>query len=824
MKIIHKILIFLCCCLFSAKVAAQLNATTIGSAVDQGSNCYIITPDAEFQSGGVWYNNPIDFDEDFTIYYQNNFGNKDIDGADGMALVFKGTSVPEIGDPGGGLGFRGISPSLVVEFDTWQNPENTDPAEDHIAILRNGNPIHNNSFDNLAGPVQASISSGNIEDGADHEIKIDWDATTKTLRVFFDCNLRLSLNLDIKTTIFSGDDTVFFGFVGSTGGFSNLHQLCFNSISFVQNLNLVDSSVCAGDSINLDASIPSGNTYSWSPTTGVSNPNIANPIITPSATTTYTVTIGDVCGETFTDDVTITVLPLQGMPTFPQVPDICSGASLSPLPLISNEGISGTWSPALSNTTTTTYIFTPDDLQCAPDANMTITVIPNELPTFTQIAPICFGDILPPLPIVSNEGITGSWSPAIDNTATTTYFFTPDAGQCALQQTMVIEVNPIVTPIFTQVSPICIGEALNALPLTSNNGISGTWSPALNNTLTTEYTFTPNTGECASEQTMTITVNPNELSVFTQVAPICFGESLTALPMVSNNGVSGVWTPAINQNQTTTYTFTPDPGFCPNPVEMTIVVNENPSFLLEDEYFICFDSTGDIVIPVNIDTGLNTQDYTFSWSLNGTVINGANQPEFSPLIGGNYEVLVQNNTTLCETRITILVIELSEPIITIDITSNVFVEDQTVEVVITESGDFEFRLDNGTWQDSPTFLNVSIGEHFVTVRDKRGCLEYTEAFVVIGYPRFFTPNGDGENETWNIVAPSSPNSFLATAEIFIFDRYGKLLKQLNPNGDGWTGIYNGQLMPTSDYWFVINYNEPNSGERKRFTAHFTLKR
>jgi hypothetical protein len=128
---------------------AQLNATIIGDAIDQENNCYTITQNLQFQSGGVWYDNPIDFDENFTIRYQNNFGAQDANGADGMALVFKDNPVPELGNAGGGLGYEGIAPSLVVEFDTYQNniPGEGllgDPTFDHIAIMRDGNPSHNN--------------------------------------------------------------------------------------------------------------------------------------------------------------------------------------------------------------------------------------------------------------------------------------------------------------------------------------------------------------------------------------------------------------------------------------------------------------------------------------------------------------------------------------------------------------------------------------------------------------------------------------------------------------------------------------------------------
>lgn len=129
------------------------------------------------------------------------------------------------------------------------------------------------------------------------------------------------------------------------------------------------------------------------------------------------------------------------------------------------------------------------------------------IPTFDQINPICLGKRIPPLPTISTNGITGTWFPAINNIVTTTYTFTPNPGQSALTATMTIIVNPVVTPTFAQVGPINSGDPLNPLPGTSNEGIDGNWSPAINNLETTTYTFTPKKGLCAVPTTMTIVVN-----------------------------------------------------------------------------------------------------------------------------------------------------------------------------------------------------------------------------------------------------------------------------------------------------------------------------
>lgn len=156
------------------------------------------------------------------------------------------------------------------------------------------------------------------------------------------------------------------------------------------------------------------------------------------------------------------------------------------------------------------YTVTVRDIRgCTSTAPTTITSIGSVVtPTFAAVAPICAGDPLAALPTVSQNGITGTWAPALNNTTTTTYTFTPGVGQCANPVTLTITVNPTVTPTFNPVAPICAGNTLSALPTVSLNGITGTWSPALNNTGTTTYTFTPTAGQCASTALLTITVNP----------------------------------------------------------------------------------------------------------------------------------------------------------------------------------------------------------------------------------------------------------------------------------------------------------------------------
>ena len=222
----------------------------------------------------------------------------------------------------------------------------------------------------------------------------------------------------------------------------------------------------------------------------------------------------------------------------------------------------GEITPSTSTAGTYTVSYTVAGVAGCPGATATtsVTINPVITPTFNPVTAICSGDPLAALPTTSTNGITGTWAPALNNTATTTYTFTPTAGLCATSATLIITVNPSITPTFNPVAAICSGDLLAALPTTSTNGITGTWAPALNNTATTTYTFTPTAGQCATSATLTITVNPNITPTFNPVAAICSGAALAALPTTSTNGITGTWAPALNNTATTTYTFTPTAG------------------------------------------------------------------------------------------------------------------------------------------------------------------------------------------------------------------------------------------------------------------------
>lgn len=146
----------------------------------------------------------------------------------------------------------------------------------------------------------------------------------------------------------------------------------------------------------------------------------------------------------------------------------------------------------------------------------------------------------------------------------------------------------------------------------------------------------------------------------------------------------------------------------------------------------------------------------------------------------------------------------------------------TVEVI--GIGDYEYAIDNidGPYQDSNVFNAIKPGTHTFYVRDKNGCGIVEETFeqdlTVEGFPKFFTPNGDGINDFWQFIQPPESEPVVLKS-IHIFNRFGVFLKQIDQNSTGWDGNLNGKALPASDYWFVAVDNS-----NRQFKGHFALKR
>ena len=594
-----------------------------------------------------------------------------------------------------------------------------------------------------------------------------------------------------------------------------------------------------------------------------------SPAINNTATTTYTFTpTAGLCATTQTMSIAIT---LSILPTFTQVGPFCSGATISPLPTSSTNGISGTWTPAINNTATTTYTFTPTTVLCATTQTMSITITPNIIPTFTQVGPFCLGSTIPPLPTSSSNGISGTWSPAINNTATTTYTFTPTAGICATTQTMSISINLPTLPSFTQVGPFCIGNTISALPTSSTNGISGTWAPAINNTVTTTYTFTPTAGLCATTQTMNIVISQNTTPTFSQVGPFCSGVTIPPLPTNSINGVAGTWSPAINNTATTTYTYTPTAGLCATTQTMSITITPNSVPLFTQVGPFCSGATIS-PLPTSSTNGISgtwspainnvaTSTYTFSPTLitgecastqtmsiiispiitstrsevvcvselpflwNGISYNGAGIYSYYTVTAGGCDSTAILNLSISPIPLTSFIPSIS-----------LFTESpQLVAFTNTSVGAATYSWDFGdgafSSEDNPEHLYAenSNGQTITLVAvSSEGCIgtyqvsiEFEEGLIFY-IPNTFTPDQDEHNQTFRPIFTSGFDPY--NYEMLIFNRWGEIIFETHDVTYGWDGTYSFTNSTCQDgvYSYKITFKNPVLDERKVVCGNLIL--
>jgi gliding motility-associated-like protein len=217
--------------------------------------------------------------------------------------------------------------------------------------------------------------------------------------------------------------------------------------------------------------------------------------------------------------------------------------------------------------------------------------------------------------------------------------------------------------------------------------------------------------------------------------------------------------------------------------------------------------------------------YTYTWTRNGSLISGETSKNLPITDGGTYVVFATNPNTGCSStprEIKVFPSESaafdSEDVTVFDLTGN---GTNRIEIINTEValgiGDYEFRLNDNPYQDSPIFEHVPPGIHTLYVNDKNGCDKVELDVSVIGYPLFFTPNGDNQNDTWQILGVNA--TFQALSLIYIFDRHGRLMAQIPADGTGWDGTYNGAALPADDYWFRVKLEDGRS-----FTGHFSLIR
>ena len=373
------------------------------------------------------------------------------------------------------------------------------------------------------------------------------------------------------------------------------------------------------------------------------------------------------------------------------------------------------------------------------------------------------------------------------------------AGQCATDATVPVNVAASTTPTFSFQTSYCVGEAAVTLPVTSDNGVSGTWAPDTINTTTAgnaTYTFTPTAGLCASSLTVTVNVATPTTPTFSFQTSYCVGETPVALPLSSVNGVNGTWSPATISTATagtSTYTFTPAAGQCATDANVTVNSFEVPVASILGEDSICPGDTANLIAQ-----GAGS----YSWSTGSSSSHIDVNPEFTT----EYTLVVSNNG--CNDTTTHTVNLFPEPIAYAG-------EDVTISkgesVILYASTAISYE-----WYPA-SFLNCSDCQtpictpaastlYTLTITDINGCKAtdniyvqvYEDCGTVYG-PNVFSPNGDGINDVFFL-----QGNCIKSLEIRIFNRWGNMLYESSDINFSWDGKHNGKDVASGVYFYAYD--------------------
>ncbi len=256
---------------------------------------------------------------------------------------------------------------------------------------------------------------------------------------------------------------------------------------------------------------------------------------------------------------------------------------------------------------------------------------------------------------------------------------------------------------------------------------------------------------------------------------------------------------------------------------LLLTVHPRPEFEIDQTEIYCFDNN-----PVTLFTYNPNGVFSYEWKDEEGLVVG-NSPFITVVIGGTYMVIATSSYGCESFPVSFTVVQSAVANISPEDVSIVELSNNNSITINNDNnnlgiGDYEFALDNinGPYQDQPYFDHVGAGSHTIYVKDKNLCgIAQLEVFI-LGFPKYFTPNNDGNNDTWQIKGMGT--DYDESSIVNIFDRYGKLIKQLSAKNGYWDGTFNGQPLVSSDYWFVAELIETDTGAKRTYRGHFSLVR
>ncbi len=595
--------------------------------------------------------------------------------------------------------------------------------------------------------------------------------------------------------------------------------------------------VCIGLTTQLTGSATANATTPWvSSNTGVatvSNAGLVTGVSLGTAIITYTNSNGCVITATVTVNALPTIIGTLNACIGATTQLTGSGTANATTPWISsNTGVAtvsnaGLVTGVASGTTIITYT---NNNGCVITATVTI----NALPTISGTLNACIG-LTTQLTGSATANVTAPWVSSNTGVATvsntglvtgvsagTTIITYKNSNGCVITATVTINALPTITGtlsacvgLTTQLTGSATANATTpwvssntAVATVSNTGLVTGVSAG-----TAIITYTNSNG-CVITATVTVNGSPT----ISGTLNACIG--LTT--QLTGSGTPNATTPWISSNPavatisntgsvlgvsggTAVITYTTDSNGCTATATVTINAPAAPTVTTPIAYCI-----NDQANPLS---AIGTNLLWYTTATGGTGSATAPTPLTTAVGSANY--YVSQTVGTCESPRAVITVNISEPPPTPVATPSEYFADLHT-ITVTPMGNYEYQLDNGAFQSSNVFANVGAGLHNIAIKNECDT-KYSTAYIV-DYPRYFTPNSDGYHDTWNI--PELKGQ--ANSKVLIFDRFGKLIKEIRPSGSGWNGTFNGKELPSTDYWFIVTYEE--KGITKEHKAHFSMKR
>ena len=775
-----------------------------GGDIDANSNELILTNAIGNQSGGIFFSTPINplLCSKWTVEFDYRIWGGSA--ADGLAFCF--LDVPPAGFVnGGGVGIPGTANGLKVILDTWNNCGGPNPE-----IQVYSGVGYNECIAGIVKVDNASNTLGFVRSNNYQPVKITY--VNGIVTVFVNNTQYLTANFPIN---FSG----YMGFTASTGGATD-QQSIRNAIIYTDQATSIaglDANFCSGQNATIGTNSNSNYVYSWSPSLGLSDPTISNPVVSltnngnSSITQTYTVTTSlasspGICPTT--DQINVTV--------YPQFNTVLNVSAC--------EGDTYTFN---GQNLTTTGVYQANLLSvngCDSLVNLTLNINPNS--SITIDTSICQGNSYS----IGGQTLTNSGQ----------YSFTfQNQNGCDSIVTLNLNIFPLPS-LSSTAATICSGNTAELIPTGAQ---TYSWSPLIGTVdsqgiLTASLVTTTNfvlTGTdangCSNSISVTATVNP--LPIIQLVADnsdYCAGD---AVQLNTSGGISYIWNQfsGNSSNQSfvaqlsSFYTVTgQDVNNCSASDSVYVIVNENPILFVSADQQIC---QGEITLITL--SGANT----YLWSPSGSGSQSFVSPNTTTvytIIGTDVNNCVSQISTTVTVNPTPIASFSANPIITTSDSPTITFENNSVgtdELLFSMGDGTSYDQFNGSLEYSYPFTE---GSYLPTlwVQNQFGCADSTVLVIQIKgdeifyVPNTFTPDGDEHNHVFTPVFTTGYDP--ANFKFDVYNRWGELIFQSLNAEKGWDGFYNGILCMEGTYVWKITYKSPDRDEYKIVTGHVNLIR